>query len=237
MDMIKILKESQQPDYIPIKSIQINWKTEAQFIAHLTSKYEKNFVFNQNNKIIYKILLKYFTGDKSFELMNFPVMIQKGSLKKGIFLAGNVGSGKSLIIKNIFKDYTQNRLYLNSYNIFDYRDIKLEYEQYGAAALEKFTNKISNSGGIRRNQTQVILIDDFLATGAEVVYYGNKINLADELVQIRYEVYKRSGRLTHFTTNIFPAQMQEFLDERSLSRLSEMCNAIVFKDKDWRKDK
>ena len=67
------------------------------------------------------------------------------------------------------------------------------------------------------------------------MHFGNHINLANELILKRYNVYEEFGRLTHLTTNLDGDDLTELLDERVLSRLNGMCNIIVFDDVDWRR--
>jgi energy-coupling factor transporter ATP-binding protein EcfA2 len=58
-----------------------------------------------------------------------------------------------------------------------------------------------------------------------VAYFGNKVNVAESLVQNRYELFSR-GYLSHFTTNLSLVEMQQSYDERVWSRLTEMCNLV-----------
>ena len=123
---------------------------------------------------------------------------------------------------------------LNSFQIFQYSAIKLDYEKEGSKILTQLGYLVSNTGGIRRNNTKTVLIDDFLSNGSTATHYGSKIELADQLIDYRYEVFKKSDKLSHFTTNFYPNKLSGLLDQRSISRLREMCNFIVLEDVDWR---
>lgn len=236
MDIINTYKKSiSSPQATIIKPIKINWSTESRLIQQLALQNEPGFRFTEQNKPIYKLLLQYFTGNPDFEKQPLPGSEVKGSLNKGILLIGPVGSGKTFAMSTVFKIYTSKYLRSNSYQIYKYSNMKHEYGLNGLEALSEFGQIASSSGGIQRNDTKVVLVDDFLSNGTFVSYFGNKIEFADELIDSRYEAFRQSRKLTHFTTNTYADKMKEVLDERSISRLLEMCNIIEFVDKDWRR--
>ncbi len=218
-----------------IKPIKIDWNINSRLIKQLALQNESRFKFTENNKPIYKLLLQYFTGNPEFEKQSMSGSEMSGSLNKGLLLIGSVGSGKTFAMSTVFKIYTSQYLRSNSYQIYKYGNMKHDYGLNGMEALSEFGKIESSTGGIQRNDTKVVLVDDFLSNGTTVSYYGNKIEFADELIDSRYEAFKQSRKLTHFTTNVYANKMKEVLDERSISRLLEMCNIIEFADNDWRR--
>ena len=146
-----------------------------------------------------------------------------------------MGSGKTFLLGKVFKEYTSQILHTNSFQVHDYYNIIRDYELEGAVALKKYGHFKENQNGYQKDHTRTVLIDDFLSTKSTASYYGNKTDIADLLVSFRYEAYQRSRKLTHFTMNLYPGELQDILDERSVSRLQEMCNIIPFEDCDWRK--
>ena len=236
MDIIKTYKKSvSAPQSNIIKYIKNNWGVESRLIQQIALQNEPDFQFTEHNKPAYKLLLQYFTGNPEFEKHAMSGLGLKGSLNKGLLLIGPVGSGKTFSLSTILKIYTSKYLRSNSYQVHKYSNMKHEYGLNGLETLSEFGQIVSNSGGIHRNDTKVILVDDFLSNGTIVSYIGNKIEFADELIDSRYEAFKHSRKLTHFTTNIYADKMREVLDERSISRLLEMCNVIEFADQDWRR--
>ena len=217
-----------------LRRCNIDFDEELKHIFKTAMEFEPNFQKTDANIELYKILLLYFTGNPKFEKIKLPGSGNYGSLKKGLFISGDVGSGKTFALTKVFKEYTSVQR-CNSYKIFYYMDLKQDYEAYGSSALSPLNKKIIISNGIRYNETPTVLIDDFLANGAKLMYFGNRINLANELILKRYNVYEEFGRLTHLTTNLDGDDLTELLDERVLSRLNGMCNIIRFDDVDWRR--
>ncbi len=233
MDIIGIFKNNMmRQDSRIIKHREINTTLEKRIIQKIALQNEVNFRFTEHNKRIYELLFQYFTGSQEFEKQKIPGSDLLGSLNKGILIFGQVGCGKSFALKDVFKPYTSQYLNVNSFQVFEYSRIKYEYETNGANILNQFGDLRSSFGGIRRNDTKTVLIDDW--NGSTANHYKSQIEFADELINIRYEAYKRSRKLTHFTTNLYPKKLSEILDYRSISRLREMCNFIVLEDKDWR---
>jgi len=185
----------------PITTIHVDRDTEVRYIAKIIREFESDFRFTEINKMAYDLLFRYFTGDRTFETRDYTIMPKGGSLNKGVLIVGTIGSGKSFLLSYIYKTYTKERLQRNSYRVYDYQEIKQDFAQNGMGTFKKFGNIITSPGGLRRNETQTVLIDDFLALGDKISNFSNKINLADVLIQTRYEAYKRSGKLTHFTGN------------------------------------
>jgi predicted ATPase len=197
-------------------------------------KHESNFVINETNEKAYRLLLLYFMNDPRFEQEVLPNTGKKGSLKKGIYLVGDTGSGKSFMLKDVIKSLTT-KYRMNSYQIHKYSKIMRDYECEGSKILESFGPIKTSFGGIIREETKVIYIDDFLSTGSEINRFGNTINFADQLIDLRYDAFEQDGKKTHFSANFYPQKMSEFLDERSTSRLSQMCNFIELTGEDWRR--
>ncbi len=235
MNILEIYKNNiMNPNTRIMKYMKIDSTIQKRIIQKIALQNEAKFEFTKKNKPFYELLFLSFTGNPKFEKLKMPGSDILGSLNKGNLIFGPVGCGKSFALETVFKTYTADYLNVNSFRIFQYSTIKLDYQKEGAIILDQFGNSISNSGGIKRNETKTILIDDFLKNGSTVAHFNNKIELAEELINLRYEAYKRSGKLTHFTTNLYPKELSEILDYRSISRLQEMCNFIVLEDVDWR---
>ena len=218
-----------------LKSISINFKEHAMLIEYIAKTFEPNFKFTDKNKVFYHLLLLYFAGNPEFDSFLKKVTGKDGSRGKGLLVVGNVGSGKTFSLTKVFKEYTSKVLRTNSFQNHDFYSIKRDYELIGAEALTKYGYIPQNKNGNSKNPTRVVLIDDFLSTKSTASHYGNKTDIADLLITLRYDAYKRGRKLTHFTMNLYPNELDEILDARTISRLQEMCNIIALEDCDWRK--
>jgi hypothetical protein len=193
-----------------------------------------NFAINANNEGAYRKLVLYFSKNPQFEQEILPGTNEKGSLDKAIYLAGDTGSGKSLILGRVMKIFT-GLFQTNSYQIHKYAKIMRDYESKGSEILDLFGPKVTSFGGIQRQETIEAYIDDFLFTGSEINRFGNKIYLADQFIDLRYDAFVQYGKKTHFSSNKYPDEFLSYLDQRSISRLSEMCNFIELTGDDWRR--
>lgn len=86
---------------------------------------------------------------------------------------------------------------------------------------------------MKRALTKDMIIDDI---GAEYVaaHYGTKVEVIENIVQIRYDQFQISGIRTHFTSNLTMEDIQNRYGDRVYSRLMQMCDIIVLTGADRR---
>lgn len=176
-------------------------------------------LFNVNKpelKTIYKNMLLYFRGDNK----------SKYDLKKGIFVHGSTGCGKSLVFE-IFKEYTMD-LKCNSFVKTKQLKVIADVSKNGIDALDKY---------IKDRDPIILYIDDFGSGNSVINYYGTNYDVMDELIQSRYDEFVKSGAITHISTNIKPSDFKDKFNERITSRLNAMFNVIQFPDIDYRRVK
>lgn len=199
-----------------IKYCQINRAKHAFGTHNMFKFFEPKFTLTDKNRQVLGILLDYFTGNPESQL----------DLKKGIFLLGGVGTGKSLIFK-VFKEYTKTVLRCNSYLNFSSKQIIDNVNVNGIEYL-------SSINFVNNNPT-TIYIDD-IASGNEIVTnYGTKINVIESLLGLRYDIFSKYKKLTHLSSNIYPKELKEIYGSRITDRLKEMCNIVELSGDSFRK--
>jgi len=210
--------------YKPVKVAQLNREELWSYAKHRFLEMNgREFVIDDFNKGLVNTLLLYFMQDTEFE------QIAEGySLKKGLLLFGNVGCGKTSIMKMFGVNPLQ------SYITISCRQVAAEYAD----------TKDKNSGGepaIRhywyenylpvfwlnpfRHQSAGICFDD-LGTEETSRHYGNEKNVMAEIIMNRYDRHYAFQHKTHLTTNLNADQIEEYYGSRCRSRLREMFNAI-----------
>ncbi len=225
MDFHQIFKQGADAQIEEIiNTIKIDRNSHAKGIFNLIKHFEPNYEISEPHKYILNQLLLYFTGNSDFE----------GSLSKGILLCGSVGSGKTLFLEKVFKTYTSEELTSNSYLPFNFKDIAESYKTEGELAFEQI--KAQRHETLRmRTVVSPILIDDLGAGDFVLSNFGNKVNLIDKIIDLRYSIYSRFRKLTHATTNLYVSDFKQHCDERTISRMAEMFNILELQDKDYRK--
>ena len=217
----EIFKGNLKPKENIIKTIPIVWDKHAKGIINIAKHFEPNFKVTENNKQILKSMLQYFIGDENFN----------GSLDKGLLSIGGVGTGKSLLFK-IFKEYTMNVLNTNSYKMFTSIEIINNVNVEGTGYLKMFSD-CTDESNISRPIT--CYIDDIASKNEKVKHYGTDVNVIEELLSLRYNVYSKHRKLTHATTNIYAKEMKEIYDARIVDRLIEMFNILELGGESFRK--
>lgn len=191
------------------------------------------YKFDHRNNELVRILCYYFAKDARFE--NLGIRNADGSvtkynyrLNKGLLLCGNVGTGKTTLMRlfainkhcsydvmnamSIARDYTRNP------NVIDIFSKWHKYEP------KDIVNLYSEKFGL--------CIDD-VGTEDEKSYFGNKSNVIAEIIFERY-ANQLPHSATHITTNLDGKSIKDFYGPRVWSRFIEMFNVIEIKCEDRR---
>ena len=199
-----------------INDVAENWDKYNTLVNLIISQNEPRFQWSDELVELYRNTTLYFLGNRATIF----------DLNKGLYIHGSPGSGKSLILRFIYKFFT-GRLGVNSYRVVLHSDIIQNATKNGIIAINDY---------VRTNDKPItLLIDDFGAGNRHISNYGNQIDVFTELIALRYNDFKRYGTLTHITSNIKPHDIKTEFDERISSRLSEMCNRVKFPNIDHRK--
>ena len=207
---------SDKHDINIIKKVNVPIDSHYIGILNIAKSIEPGFVINENNEGIIKQLLLYFTGNEDF----------KGSLKKGLMIVGSVGTGKSLLFR-IFKAYTGKILRVNSFQYHTSSEIIDNVNINGVEFLEKYNHNFDNP--------ITCYIDDIASRNEVIKYFGTEVNVMEQLISIRYNIYERYKKLTHISSNKYPNDFKDLYDERVIDRMKQMFNVIELSGNSFRK--
>lgn len=207
----------------------------AKMLMFLKSKEEEEYNVDSHNVKQLTAIKWYVMQDKRFESEGF------GSLHKGLCLQGLQGCGKTMILKvisdigHVWERHTDqittkqellkkgwgDGIRFGMYFMNDIVScIRLEhdYRANGEKAIQTI-----------RAINRPMVFDDLGFERSETLNYGNRVNIMEQMIQHRYDMFVDCGVKTHFSTNLVNGnQIEEIYGPRSRSRLREMCNFIVF---------
>lgn len=177
-----------------------------------------------------KVSLDEMAAQNLIHIANF---ITSSAPKFGMLLCGNVGNGKTTMMKAFQRCVN----HLENINHFSFLDDKEFGRQYHAEMRIVDVREIIKAAkedpkkldAIRK--INILGIDDFGKEQTEVLDYGNVIAPVVELLEYRYD----KQLFTIITTNLTPAEIKSKYRERIADRFSEMFEKIVFKNSSYRK--
>jgi len=131
--------------------------------------------------------------------------------QRGAIVFGGTGSGKTLIFSMLQKVVPKTDLrFFVKVNVLD---IVTEFNKEGHDVFSKFRD---------RN----ILFDD-LGTEDKGLHYGDRIEVMEKFIQLRYDLFVQKGLITHLTTNLTTAEILARYGARCVSRLKEMTDMVL----------
>ena len=153
-----------------------------------------------------------------------------GRLKKGIYIAGNTGSGKSWCLE-IMLAYCL----AWGFKIQFASDSTPRNLWWRIIRADAICDSFMESGSIQPfKKMQMLGIQDFGSEPQETLYMGTRVDVVGNLIEYRGDI---SDEMTLITSNmsINGDNLKKRYGDRVSSRLNEMCNYFEIKGKDRRK--
>ncbi len=188
------------------------------------------FVIDDENRFTYENMIRWCHCDTKMQTID-PVTkkVIPGGLKKGIYIAGNTGTGKSWCLE-VMAAYAMAFGFVITLGETEKR--MLYWENVRA---DDICEEYAANGTFQKFKTRNIYgIQDLGSEPAESVYMGNRIEVLRQLLEYRGD---RTDQVTLFTSNL-PMNHKILVDrygDRVSSRLSAMCNYFEIRGKDRRK--
>lgn len=195
---------------IKLEQEQLKKQCDANYFYRLIKNYflANHGFFDESQMQYVKAVCFFFSNDPRFET-------ELGySFKKGLFIQGTAGLGKTKTILAV-KD---NPIF--PVKVFSLIDITQEVRDKGACELMT---------------DQMILLDDVGSETELVKHYGNQINWFKEFIESYYLKYTASYAGLIITTNCGGDELEEKYGYRVRSRIREMFNQIQLTGNDQRK--
>ena len=179
------------------------------------SKEGWTFALDDINRPVYTLLAQYFAQDSAFETQGY-------SLRKGLLIFGNIGTGKTTMMQ-LFSVNTR-----QSYAIYSCRRIADLYTDQGNEIIQRASSIIPSVYATQYfgQQSLALCLDD-LGTESTASHFRNQKNVIAEILQNRYEA-QHLRCMTHVTTNLTAEEIRKLYGERVYDRMREMLNIIAY---------
>lgn len=214
------------------QNVETNDNLAELFIAIGQRLTNGKFTITKENSFVYQNCLKWLINQPFKCIDPETKKAIDGDLKKGLYISGKCGSGKSLML-TILAAISQK--YAVKY-ITGNRTINLVWAENRA---DDICNEVVISGVdiiTRMRNIDVLNLNDFGSGTAEQIYMGNRINAIRLILEARADMY---GKFTLITSNL-PMNEKAISDlygDRVASRLNSMCNYFILNENDWRQKK
>lgn len=190
-----------------IQASKVDLRDHKMLFMKIANRYTNgSFVIDDRNKAIVQAMFLYFLN-------------QPGSLdrRKGLWIAGPVGTGKSTLMY-IFSKFMQ--ILQFGFKVYICSQVATEFSLTGG--LDKY---LLNSNGYIRGPAEMCF-DELGREPIPAKYYGTELNVMQHILHIRYSYWQLYGLKTYITTNFFPDDVQNKYGEYIRDRRAEMFNLI-----------
>lgn len=173
-------------------------------------------VITPDNQKQFDLLTWYFTRDVKF--------IDAGySFNKGLLVYGNIGCGKTTLMRSFAKNTYQ------SYSVVSCRMVADKYKADGMNGITKYTDVLKNIFPHNYyGHTELGWCFDDLGTESSKKHYGDNLNVMAEILLNWYDKKGIGFNKIHMTSNLSADEIEEFYGSRVRSRMREMFNLIEF---------
>lgn len=188
------------------------------------------FVIDDDNRFVYENFMKWLHGDETMRALDPETKEEiPGHMKKGIFIAGGIGTGKT-VCTEVMGEYAD--LFEFKITFRGERDRRLTWASDSANAIVQGFIKDKETDWWQDKDT--VCIQDLGSEPTEAVAMGYRVNVLRSLLEYRAD---HRDRITIITSNYPMASpaLAEAYGERVTSRLREMCNYYEMKGKDRRR--
>lgn len=200
-----------------------------EIIEQIGKMRNQKFRIDDENRFTYENLIRWCHCDTEMKCLDPDTQrVIPGGLKRGIYIAGNTGTGKSWCLEVM-------SAYSNAFNF----NVSIGGEKRSLCwrniRTDAICGEFTEQGTFERfKQMPIVGIQDLGAEPAESLHMGNRINVLRQILEYRGD---RTDQLTLITSNL-PMSHKRLIDRydvRVASRLNEMCNYFEIKGLDRRK--
>jgi len=227
----ELLKSDFKPDILRYSFKPYNMDVAKEIFAKIGQKRGIDYKIDNENEFVIENIIRWVFCDPEIKCLN-PESKEEipADLTKGIYIAGNTGTGKSLILE-ILSSYLSLR---------DSRAVFLgkidRYLTYPYFTTTKVCDFYQNEGDLSQFiEAKTICFQDLGANTEqpETLFMGTRTKVMQTIIQERGD---KRGLITFFSSNngIIDPDTLKLYGDRGVSRLRKMCNYYELVGKDRR---
>lgn len=212
---------------------QLQYKIEQSLaiVEAIGKRKNPRFVIDEENRFTYENFIRWCHCDTTMQCLDPESgKVIPGRLKKGIYIAGSTGTGKSWCL-----DIMQAYCLINGFWLRFPNETDTTTLSWRCVRADSICDEYTEFGTFSKyKRRQILAIQDFGQEPQESLFMGNRVDVIRQLVEYRGD---RSDQLTLITSNLKLGgeKLLSRYGDRVASRLHEMCNYFEIKGKDRRK--
>ena len=175
----------------------------------------KDFAIDEHNKAVYSSVFDYFFGIEG-DL----------DLKKGLWIEGDIGTGKSTMMR-LFSELLKKQF--KGFKIYDCTRVSNDYAIN--CDLDRYTYNQSGYNGEPVN----MCFDELGKETIPSIHFGQKLNVMQHILHVRYTLWQGYGVKTFVTTNDGIKDIENKYGSYIKDRCIEMFNFVSMTGKSRRK--
>jgi len=154
---------------------------------------------------------------------------------KGLWIEGPIGTGKSTLM-NIFANHLRRFWTGLSFKIYNCTSVSNEFSsQERKDGLDVLDRYIYNRCGFKPNERVSMCFDELGREPIPAVHFGQRLNVMEHIMHLRYTFWQAEGLLTYVTTNLDANKVEELYGDYIRDRRAEMFNIIAMTGESRRK--
>lgn len=202
----------------------------SQFREFILSRYKEQnnrpLDIDEDNRDVIEFLMLYFAGSERIkeysEIFSSSDGPQDLSLRKGILLIGNPGSGKT----SLFRAFSSNPT--NPFSVVSCIEISQKYKKKGYELVDRYMD-LNRRPSVRYvfGHTTLGWCFDDLGYERDTKHFGDETSIMDEIIFTHSNNPDSIGRI-HVSTNLTPNDLNERYGDRFASRRKQLFNVIYY---------
>lgn len=222
---IKEIKESAELSAMQRTPMSLSEDDAMQLVQAIGLQMLHGFTIDTANEKAYKSIIGWICGVKMNAIDPYNGRTIVGDVKKGLYIAGSSGSGKSVCMAILSK-----MLYFTGASyVFHKNRVPMTLRTYRA---EEICRDFAKNGSLEDYiKIPVLCINDIGAESTDALYMGNRCEVIRQIIEGRGD---RNGQFTFVTSNLKFGRIRERYGDRVFSRLFSMFNYIELAGEDRR---